>query len=49
MFIGRELVSGELVRVVLDVIDVLVSPSSVDTELCEVLSCCSGWGDVAPP
>ena len=30
----RELVSGELVRVVPDVTDVLVSPSSVVTELC---------------
>ena len=32
-----------LVRVVLDVADVLVSPSSVITEACEVLSCCSDW------
>ena len=31
------------VLVVLDVIDVLVSPSSVVTELCEVSSCCSDW------
>ena len=33
---GCELVSGELVRVVLDVTDVLVSPSSVVTEFCDV-------------
>ena len=38
---GRELVSGELVRVVPDVTDVLVSPSSVVTELCDVSPCCS--------
>ena len=32
----RELVSCELVRVVPDVSDVVVSPSSVVTEMCEV-------------
>ena len=31
---------------VLVVLDVLVSPSSVVTECCEVLSCCSDWEDV---
>ena len=36
------------VRVVLDVTDVPVSPSSVITEVCEVLSCCSDWEDVEP-
>ena len=36
------------VRVVPDVIDVLVSPSSVLTELCEVF-CSSKWKDVVPP
>ena len=42
---GRDLESCgdlcELVRVVLDVTDVLVSPSSVVTELCDVSSLCS--------
>ena len=37
----RELVSCELVRVVPDVTDVPVSPSSLVTEMCEVSSCCS--------
>ena len=37
----RELVSCERVRVVLDVTDVLVSPSSVVTEFCDVSSMCS--------
>ena len=36
------------VRVVLDVIDVLVFPSSVVTEFCEVLSCCSDQEDAVP-
>ena len=36
------------VRVVPDVTDVLVSPSSVVTEFCEVFSCCSDWEDVVP-
>ena len=31
---------------VLVVLDVLVSPSSVVTEFCEVFSCCSDWEDV---
>ena len=31
------------VRVVLDVTDVLVSPSSVVTELCDVSPCGSDW------
>ena len=49
-----DLSDGELdscahVHVVPDVIDVLVSPSSVVTELCEVFSCSSDWEDVAPP
>ena len=39
----REPVSCELVRVVLYVTDVLVSPSSVVTEMCEVSPCCSDW------
>ena len=43
-----ELVSCELVRVVRDVIDVLVSLSSVVTELCEVSSLCSDWEFVEP-
>ena len=36
------------VRMVLDVTDVLVSPSSVVTELCDVSSCCSDWEFVEP-
>ena len=36
------------VRVVPDVTDVPVSPSSVVTELCEVSWCCSNWEDVIP-
>ena len=44
----RELVSCELVRVVPDVIDVLVSPSSMVTEICEVSPCCSDWEFVEP-
>ena len=44
----RELVSCELVRVVPDVTDVLVSPSSVVTEMCEVSPCCSDWEFVEP-
>ena len=46
-----EPVSCELVRVVpdvSDVIDVLVSPSSVVTELCDVSPCCSDWELVEP-
>ena len=38
-----ELVSCELMRVVLCVVDVPVSPSSVVTELYEVSPCCSDW------
>ena len=36
------------VRLVLDVIDVLVSLSSVVTECCDGFSCCSDWEDVEP-
>ena len=36
------------VRVVHDVIDVLVSPSSVVTEFCDGFSCCSDWDFVGP-
>ena len=36
------------VRVVPDVIDVLVSPSSVVTELCDVSPCVSDWEFVEP-
>ena len=36
------------VRVVPYVTDVLVSPSSVVTEFCEVFSCFSDWEDVVP-
>ena len=43
-----EPVSCELVRVVLDVTDVLASLSSVVTELCDVSPCCSDWEDVEP-
>ena len=35
--------SSALVRVIPDVTDVSVSPSSVVTELCDVSSCCSDW------
>ena len=47
----RKPVSCELVRVVpdvSDVIDVLVSPSSVVTELCDVSPSCSDWELVEP-
>ena len=44
----RELVSCEFVRVVPDVSDVVVSPSSVVTEMCEVSPCCSDWDFVEP-
>ena len=37
------LFSCELVRVVPDVTHVLVSPSSVVTEMCEVSTMCSDW------
>ena len=40
--------SSAHVRVVPDVTDVLVSPSSVVTELCDVSSCCSDWEFVEP-
>ena len=40
--------SRACVRMVPDVTDVLVSPSSVVTEFCEVFSCCSDWEDVVP-
>ena len=43
-----EPVSCERVRVMLDVTDVLVSPSSVVTKLCDGLSCCSDWDFVEP-
>ena len=36
------------VSVVPDVLDVLVSPSSVVTEFCGGFSCCSGWDFVEP-
>ena len=36
------------VRMVPDVTDVPVSPSSVVTELCDVSSCCSDWESVEP-
>ena len=45
---GCELDSRARVRLVLDVTDVLVSPSSVVTELCDVSSCCSDWEFVEP-
>ena len=45
---GREPVPCELVRVVPDVIDVTVSPSSVVTEWCDVALCCSDWEFVEP-
>ena len=38
--------SCAFVRVMPDVTDVLVSPSSLVTEFCEVFSCCSDWEDV---
>ena len=44
----RELVSCERVRVVPDVTDVAVSPSSVVTEFCHVSSCCSDCEFVEP-
>ena len=44
-----EPVSCELVRVVPDVTDVLVSPSSVVTEFCDVSSMCSDREFVEPP
>ena len=44
----REPLSCKLVRVVPDVIDVLVSPSSVVTELCDVSPCCSDCEFVEP-
>ena len=40
--------TGAHVRVVPDVTDVLISPSSVVTEFCEFFSCCSDWEDVVP-
>ena len=43
-----EPVSCAHVRVVPDVTDVLVSFSSVVTELCDVSSCCSDWEFVEP-
>ena len=43
-----EPVSFALVRVVPDVTDVLVSPSSVVTEFCDVSSRCSDWEFVEP-
>ena len=43
-----ELDSGELVRVVPDVTDVLVSPSSVVTGWCDVSPCGSDWESVEP-
>ena len=45
---GREPVSGELVRVVLDVTDVLVSHPSVVTECCDVSPCGFDWEFVEP-
>ena len=43
-----EHLSCALVRVVLDVTDVLLSPSSVVTEFCDVSSLCSDWEFVEP-
>ena len=43
-----ELDSRARVRMALGVTDVLVSPSSVVTELCDVSSCCSDWEFVEP-
>ena len=43
-----EPLSCELVRVVPDVIDVPVSPSSMDTELCDVSPCCCDCEFVEP-
>ena len=43
-----ELDACALVRVVLDVTDMPVSPSSVVTECCEICSGCSDWEDVLP-
>ena len=45
---GCEPDSRARVRKVPDVNDVLVSPSSVVTELCDVSSCCSDWEFVEP-
>ena len=44
----REPVFCELVRVVPDVTDLFVSPSSVVTDMCEVSPCCSDWEFVEP-
>ena len=43
-----ELDARAQVHVVPDVTDVLVSPTSVVTEFCDVFSCCSDWEDVEP-
>ena len=43
-----ELDSRARVRMVPDVTDVTVSPSSVVTELCDCSSCCSDWDFVEP-
>ena len=44
----RESGAWVVVPVVLAVTDVLVSPSSVVTEFCDVSSCCSDWDFVEP-
>ena len=40
---GRECEARVVVLVVPDVIDVIDSPSSVVSELCDGFSCCSDW------
>ena len=45
---GRESEAWVVVLVVPDVTAVLVSPSSVVTESCDGLSCCSDWEFVEP-
>ena len=45
---GCEPDSRACVRMVPDVTDVLVSPSSVVTELCDISSCGSDWDYVEP-
>ena len=44
----REPVSCERVRVVLDVTDVHVAPSSAVTEFCDGFACCSDWAYAEP-
>ena len=47
-WISRESEARVVVPIMLDVTDVLVSPSSVVTELCDGFSCCSDWEFVEP-